>query len=187
MKNSEKNTNEVKKKKENEEKNEEKKYKLFGFLRPHQSEIGKLNSPTNWVEIKGLSDLPNENDRKYWRIYDSLYDLTLFDHPGGNDWITMSKGNDITELFESSHPNINKVKQLLPKYFVRKISEPRNSGAFTFEPSGFYSVFRRRVWEILKVHGTGPTSQMLFIHDSLLLGFLTFLTLTMNPNSSFNQ
>lgn len=37
-----------------------------------------------------------------WRINDSLYDLTEFSrkHPGGSEWITLTKGTDITELFE---------------------------------------------------------------------------------------
>ncbi len=120
--------------------------------------------------------------RKYWRIHDNLYDLSQFNHPGGQEWIDMTRGNDITELFESSHPDIEKVRKLIPKYLVGPANEPRNSGAFTFEKNGFYSVFRERAWKILKECGTGPTQQMLFIHDSLLLVFLSLLTLTINPN-----
>jgi hypothetical protein len=157
--------------------------KLFGFRRPHPAKPGQLKSHESWATLKALSDLPNSDDRLYWRIYDGLYDLTTFDHPGGNDWITMTRGNDITELFESYHPNIQKPKQLLSKYFKSKINEKRNSDSFTFEPNGFYSTFRQRAWEILKIHGTGPTLQMLLIHDSLLLLFLTLLTLTINPNN----
>jgi hypothetical protein len=158
--------------------------KLFGFRRPHPAKAGELKSHEHWSQLKAISDLPNENDRKYWRVHDGLYDLTDFDHPGGSDWITMTQGNDITELFESYHPNIDKPKQLLQKYFIRKIKEPRNSDAFTFDSNDFYFTFRRRAWDILKIHGTGPTSQMLLIHDSLLLTFLLFLTLTMNPSLS---
>lgn len=37
-----------------------------------------------------------------WRIRDSLYDLDDFlqKHPGGSEWISMTKGTDITEAFE---------------------------------------------------------------------------------------
>jgi hypothetical protein len=37
-----------------------------------------------------------------WRINNKLYDLEMFmkTHPGGADWIRLTKGTDITELFE---------------------------------------------------------------------------------------
>lgn len=37
-----------------------------------------------------------------WRIRNSLYDLETFAkfHPGGEEWIRLTKGTDITELFE---------------------------------------------------------------------------------------
>jgi hypothetical protein len=137
--------------------------------------------------VLGKSDITDETNRKYWRIYDNLYDLSEFKHPGGTEWISMTRGNDITELFESSHPDIEKVKKIIPKYLIGSANEPRNSGAFTFEKNGFYSVFRERAWQILKECGTGPTQQMLLIHDSLLLIFITLLTIAMNPNIEFSS
>lgn len=37
-----------------------------------------------------------------WRIRNGLYDLRTFakSHPGGAEWITLTKGTDITEAFE---------------------------------------------------------------------------------------
>lgn len=37
-----------------------------------------------------------------WRIRNNLYDLEGFAkfHPGGAEWIRLTKGTDITELFE---------------------------------------------------------------------------------------
>jgi len=37
-----------------------------------------------------------------WRIGNKLYDLETFakSHPGGSEWIRLTKGTDITELFE---------------------------------------------------------------------------------------
>jgi hypothetical protein len=37
-----------------------------------------------------------------WRIGNKLYDLETFVkmHPGGAEWIRLTKGTDITELFE---------------------------------------------------------------------------------------
>ena len=158
--------------------------KLFGFERPHPAKPGELKSHEHWAQLKAISDLPNEPDRQYWRVYDSLYDLTTFNHPGGSDWIKFTQGNDITELFESYHVNISKPKQLLQKYFIKEIKTKRNSNSFTFHSNNFYSIFRQRVWNILEKceGGTGPTRQMLFIHDFLLIIFILLLILTMNPS-----
>lgn len=37
-----------------------------------------------------------------WRIRNSLYDLQTFVklHPGGAEWLNLTKGTDVTELFE---------------------------------------------------------------------------------------
>lgn len=37
-----------------------------------------------------------------WRIGNRLYDLEKFAkfHPGGEEWITLTQGTDITEIFE---------------------------------------------------------------------------------------
>lgn len=105
-------------------------------------------------------------------------------HIGGQDWLDVTIGNDITELVESSHPNIEKVRALMVKYKVRACSpktEPRNSGAFTFDKKGFYSTFRDRAWKVLKDVGTGPTTEMLLIHDSLLFSFLALITCVISP------
>ena len=162
--------------------------KIFGFLRNHVGRGSvKLGSAREWAQDKAISDITSDECRIYWRLHDDFYDLSDFDHPGGREWIEMTKGNDITELFESSHPNIEKARQLLPKYRVGPAKEPRNSGAFTFEKDGFYSVFRERCWKILKDVGTGPTPTMLFIHDSLLVSFLIALICTIHPALSHQQ
>lgn len=155
---------------------------MFGFLRAHVGKDSRLASAREWAQKKGLSDITKEENRKYWRIHDDFYDLTDFKHPGGKEWILVTRGNDITEMFESSHPNIEMVRKLLPKYRVGPANEPRNSGAFTFNKDGFYSVFRDRAWNILKDKGTGPTVGMLLIHDSLLVLFLALLFCIMNPS-----
>lgn len=37
-----------------------------------------------------------------WRINDNLYDLAsfIYNHPGGSEWLNLTKGTDITEAFE---------------------------------------------------------------------------------------
>lgn len=44
----------------------------------------------------------DDNAEGLWRIHDNLYDLGSFitDHPGGSEWLTITKGTDITEAFE---------------------------------------------------------------------------------------
>lgn len=81
-----------------------------------------------------------------WRIHNTLYDLTDFinKHPGGPDWLRMTKGHDITEAFLSHHLNTEKLKPFLAKYRVKETTRPRNV-KLTFEENGFYMTIRRRV------------------------------------------
>lgn len=80
-------------------------------------------------------------------------------HPGGPQWLTNTRGHDITEAFEAAHifggtklighskkplrNNIifpsDKVDKVLAKYFVRKANKPRTTW-FTFKEDGFYKV-----------------------------------------------
>lgn len=81
-----------------------------------------------------------------WRIHGTLYDLSDFinKHPGGADWIAMTKGQDITEAVESHHVFQDRLKPHLQKYKVRDTTKPRNS-RLTFEEDGFYVTLRKRV------------------------------------------
>jgi cytochrome b involved in lipid metabolism len=74
-----------------------------------------------------------------------LYDLTNFvdRHPGGQEWISLTKGIDITEMFETHHVT-DKAEQLLGKYFVRDAKLPRNY-KITFKADGFYRTLKKRV------------------------------------------
>jgi len=57
-----------------------------------------LKTPRNFLEARRQIDGAEE----LWRIGDNLYDLEMFmkTHPGGAEWIRLTKGTDITELFE---------------------------------------------------------------------------------------
>ncbi|KAI9028013.1 hypothetical protein DFJ74DRAFT_765980 [Hyaloraphidium curvatum] len=106
-----------------------------------------------------------------WRIGGGLYDLTDFvdKHPGGAEWLELTRGSDITEAFEAHHPNIKFVRdKILPKYFVRDADWPRES-PLTFEPDGFYSVLRNRVWERIRALGDGPKRWSNLYCDSVAL------------------
>lgn len=82
----------------------------------------------------------------FWRIHDTIYDLTDFvdQHPGGADWIAMTKGQDITEAVESHHVFQDRLKPHLEKYKLCDTTKPRNS-RLTFEKDGFYVTLRNRV------------------------------------------
>lgn len=53
------------------------------------------------------------------------------------------QGVDITEPFETHHLTL-KAERLLPKYYVREASMPRNY-KMTFKEDGFYRTLKRNV------------------------------------------
>ncbi|XP_063701277.1 cytochrome b5-related protein-like [Culicoides brevitarsis] len=114
----------------------------------------------------------DENAEGLWRIHDKLYDLTNFVdiHPGGEDWLKLTKGCDITEAFESHHISV-KPEKLLQYYFVRNASKPRNS-KLTFAEDGFYKTLKRRVaakMPAVNKNRRRDERKSKFIQDSLLL------------------
>lgn len=100
-----------------------------------------------WLDTKRDDDSVEDG---LWRIRDTLYDLTDFilKHPGGPDWLRMTKGHDITESFITHHISIEKLQPLLEKYRVRDTTRPRNV-KLTFAEDGFYMTLKRRVAEKL--------------------------------------
>lgn len=85
-------------------------------------EIGKTFSVMKESTVPGLAYLSAREDPKktsygflearrkidgaegLWRIKNGLYDLEAFakSHPGGAEWLRLTKGTDVTELFEVS-------------------------------------------------------------------------------------
>lgn len=92
-----------------------------------------------------------------WRLNDTLYDLTDFIkiHPGGADWIQLTKGTDITEAFEVHHIYPDRPESLLERYKIRNATEPRNF-KFTFKDDGFYRTFKRKVGQKLQTIDRSP-------------------------------
>lgn len=93
-----------------------------------------------------------------WRIHDQLYDFTRFidQHPGGETWLRVTKGTDITEAFESHHLTQHP-ERMLPNYLVRKAARPRLY-RFTFAEDGFYKTLKRRVAERMKTVDRSATN-----------------------------
>lgn len=94
-----------------------------------------------WLDGKRIDD----NAENLWRIHNKLYDLTDFieRHPGGSNWLEVTKGIDITEQFESHHIT-SVAEKMLPMFYIREASLPRNYKT-TFEPNGFYRTLKGRV------------------------------------------
>jgi cytochrome b involved in lipid metabolism len=125
----------------------------------------------SWLEGKRTED----NAETLWRVHDKIYDLTNFIklHPGGNEWIELTKGCDITEQFEVHHIDEKKVNRILEKYYVRDAKHPRNY-KFTFAEDGFYRTLKRRVAEKLKHVDQKPAKTSKIICD-LIVG-MVFVT-----------
>ncbi|CAK1546130.1 unnamed protein product [Leptosia nina] len=105
-----------------------------------------FKDPVQWLAGKVLDD----GAEGLWRIHDKLYDLTSFikKHPGGEEWLELTKGTDITEAFESHHLKPS-TEKLLDKFYIKDAVTPRNS-PFTFKEDGFYRTLKRLVYEELK-------------------------------------
>jgi len=128
-------------------------------------------NPLDWLKSKAVDD----DCSGLWRIQDSLYDFGdwVERHPGGGDWITLTKGTDITEAFETSHV-FGVSDKILAKYWVREAQAPRKS-RFTFTENGFFKTVQRRAAPILKEMGTGPTLLSTLTMDFLGITFLVLL------------
>ncbi|PSN40733.1 Cytochrome b5-related protein [Blattella germanica] len=125
-------------------------------------------SPTLWIKGKQLDD----GAEGLWRIHDELYDFSRWikNHPGGSDWLDLTKGTDITEAFESHHITLTPT-HLLKHFHVRSATTPRNS-PYTFHENGFYRTLQKRVREHLK--GKPPSVPL---SSKLIIDFLCGSTL----------
>ena len=101
----------------------------------------QLKTCNRWLDGKRIDD----NAEGLWRVHDKLYDLSDFvqSHPGGAEWLELTKGVDITEQFETHHIT-GKAEQLLTKFYIRDAALPRNY-KITFNENGFYKTLKRKV------------------------------------------
>jgi hypothetical protein len=108
----------------------------------------KFKNCQKWLQGKQIDD----NAETLWRVHDKIYDLTSFidRHPGGRDWIALTRGTDITEAFETHHLN-GIAESILDKFYVREAKLPRNY-RLTFHPDGFYKTLKGRVAKKLQNH-----------------------------------
>ncbi len=149
--------------------------KSFG---PMSGRDKRFAGPEAWFENRRKDDQVEWEGQKVWRVHGELYDLEPFMdlHPGGKWWLVQTRGMDITESFESSHPDIKKARAILAKYRLGPATKPRAS-PLTFHPQGFYATFRRRALPIIKAAGEAPKSKSKRIADGFvalwILGMVT--------------
>lgn len=128
-------------------------------------------------------------DPNLWRVYDRLYDLNDFidKHPGGSDWLKITRGMDITESFEASHVvNPEIVNQTLLKYYVEDATHPRYS-PYSFEKNGFFKTLKKRIQPVLKEVGSSPTLQIRLIQDGMVAALIITSLLGIYLNSIWLQ
>eukprot|EP00624_Nannochloropsis_granulata_P006432 evm.model.NODE_4805_length_8192_cov_19.876709.1 len=56
-----------------------------------------------------------------WVVHQKVYDLASYldSHPGGRAWLDLTRGMDVTPLFESHHVNDAKTQAVLRKFYIR--------------------------------------------------------------------
>ena len=102
-------------------------------------------NPFDFMDGKRVDD---QVPQHLHRVHDNLYDLNSFDHPGGALWLELTRGTDITELFESHHLNYSKATSVLSKYEVKiKTKLPPRNSPLTFNKDDFYATLREKIWK----------------------------------------
>ncbi|KAJ8923277.1 hypothetical protein NQ315_001834 [Exocentrus adspersus] len=141
----------------------------LGIVPPASRKDPTTLTVDTWLEEKQDTD----GAEGLWRIHDGIYDLTDFvdKHPGGEEWLSITKGTDITEAFEVHHIK-STPEELLKKYFVRNAKQKRNA-PFTFKENGFYKTLKREiVKELPNVPKTTARKSVIIIDSLLVLMFL---------------
>jgi cytochrome b involved in lipid metabolism len=140
-----------------------------------------IKVPFKWLDGKRIDD----NAEGLWRVHDKLYDLSDFveRHPGGKDWISLTKGIDITEQFETHHIT-DKAELLLKKFYIRDAIEPRNY-KFTYKENGFYKTLKKRVADIYPQMDNAPKKMSNIVSDMMLAVIFVSAILTAKDNNNF--
>ncbi|KAF6203770.1 hypothetical protein GE061_002105 [Apolygus lucorum] len=145
---------------------------LFPFRKGRSETFSKWKSPSWSTVPESSSWLASRRDLEgaegLWRIEDGIYDLRdyLDKHPGGRDWIELTQGTDITEMFKSHHVS-DAPREMLNKFYVRDAKMTRNS-PFTFHPDGFYEVLRTKIRDKTQHLRRGPSLKSRAFADFLL-------------------
>lgn len=153
--------------------------KLDGFKKYPSLRDHPLKTAAQWIRGRALDD----DYGRLWRVHDKLYDLEPFigKHPGGRQWLEVTRGMDVTELFESSHISPH-VEAVLAKYHHGPAEGLRNS-PYTLHPDGFFRTLKKRVHHHLSTQIKRQDKELAFrrisvIQDRLVATFLILLMAT---------
>ncbi|KAG5675236.1 hypothetical protein PVAND_005157 [Polypedilum vanderplanki] len=141
----------------------------------------KFKNPQKWLQDKQIDD----NAETLWRVHDKIYDLSNFieHHPGGRNWLEMTKGTDITEAFETHHIH-GTAEVILENFYVGDAKLERNYKV-TFHSDGFYKTLKKRVALKLSNHvNQSPLKSMskTFCDLTLAATFLAFILVSRDFN-----
>ncbi|KAJ3646729.1 hypothetical protein Zmor_024304 [Zophobas morio] len=127
-----------------------------------------LRTGLRWLAGKRADD----GAEGLWRIHDKLYELTDFieRHPGGPEWLELTKGTDITEAFETHHLTVAP-ENMLNKFYIRDAKSPRNS-PFTFKNDGFYRKLKTNITKKLAEIPKRPADRSKTIADLLVASYI---------------
>lgn len=130
-------------------------FQVYSVSRNVPSFRNSSKSARTWLGSKRHDD----SAEGLWRIHDELFDLINFipKHPGGVDWLLMTQGTDITELFETHHIS-GKARLLLSNFYVRDADKPRNS-RITFSEDGFYQSLKLKLADYLTAVNRSETKR----------------------------
>ncbi len=185
--------------------NEDRKAFAFGLpYYPKQRDDQFLPKLTDWLHMKRQLDnvhfLPQQERTEHdsptttkinsdittplWRIHNKLYDFRTFNHPGGQIFLEIGQNMDITEVFESSHYDIDKARALLDKYYVRDCHPDHVRFSFlTFHKDGFYDRLRSKVHKIMSEQNLVERDRQCYLwssrfyHDTLFITHLILVTI----------
>nr|CAD7453415.1 unnamed protein product [Timema tahoe] len=138
-----------------------------------------LKSGLIWIKGKQEDD----GAEGLWRIHDDLYELSswMYRHPGGAEWLDITKGTDITEAFEAHH--VSKIPEAILKNFHVRAASTRRNSPYTFKEDGFYRTLKKRVREALGKEPEPKVNMSKVYADLLLLVALTTAVLATSCGS----
>lgn len=133
-----------------------------------------LKGCKKWLDGRRLDD----NAEGLWRIHDKLYNLKDFvkRHPGGELWLEVTEGTDITEHFETHHIK-DTAERMLEKFFVRDAKLQRNY-KISFKENGFYKTVKRRVAQKVDHLDHSAEANSRFYCDFLLVTLILLSTIS---------
>ena len=110
-----------------------------------------------------------------WSYKNKIYDLSQFikRHPGGEHWLEMTKGSDITDFVETHHLNLRNIEEILQKYYVKDCHKKPEFARFDWSEKGLFYDLRERIVKKLNGKSTSASFYIKMQYSCLILLFLS--------------